>query len=121
MVKIARKDPYSSTKVIACNLVEKTGVDINERTVRRELYERLPPNKKFSLKEHNTSCLDMNLPGILDMQMAYLEGLDAAIASGSLSIEDMYFEDECPLYKGKLPRYGCKQGASPLFGRIPYK
>lgn len=125
LTKLVKCDPYASTSTLGCRLLIETTrsgnpIDVNKRTIQRELYERLPPGSRFQLKKHNISSTNVNQSQVLDMQMGYIEGMEDTIGNGLVSVNDMYFQDECPIRKGELPRLARKQEDSPLYGRQPY-
>ena len=102
--KLAQNVPYASTAVLACRLLNKSGVDISSRTVRRQLYSRA--EERFSFKTPNKSCSEVNLERVIDMQMEYLEGMHQAIDQNLCCPQEFYFADECPIFVGVMPRKG---------------
>ncbi|KAJ7391097.1 hypothetical protein OS493_020121 [Desmophyllum pertusum] len=92
---------------------------ISSRTVRRQLYKRA--DDRFSYKTPNTSCSEVNLERVLDMQMGYLDGMHSAIAQSLCSEDEFYFADECPIFIGVLPRKGRCRKDEQLYGRAPYR
>ena len=57
--KLAKDNPYTSMKVFACQLLNKSGINISSRTVCRQLYSRA--DEMFSYKTPNKSCSGDNL------------------------------------------------------------
>ena len=99
--KLAKDNPYTSMKVFACQLLNKSGINISSRTVCRQLYSRA--DEMFSYKTPNKSCSGDNLERVIDMQMGYLEGMHHAIDQSRCCPQEFYFIDECPLFFGVLP------------------
>ena len=102
--KLAENDPYASIEVLACRFLNKSGIDISSRTVRRQLYSRA--EERFSYKTPNKSCSEVNLERVIDMQMGYLEGMHQAIDQNLCCPQEFYFADELPIFVGVLPRKG---------------
>lgn len=92
MEKLAENDPYTSTEVLACRFLNKSGIDISSRTVRRQLYSRA--EARFSYKTPNKSCSDVNLERVIDMQMGYLEGMHQTMDQNLCCPQEFYFVDE---------------------------
>ena len=68
--KLAEDDPYASSGIWACRLLNKSGIYMGSRTVCWQLYSRA--DERFSYKTPNESCSKDNSERFIDMQMGYI-------------------------------------------------
>ena len=116
--QLASEDPYGRLIQIAERLAEETGVNPSYSTAKRQLYSRASP--KFTLKTADKSTEEKNLDKLLDMQKGYIDGLNFALSSGRISIDQLCFMDEFPIYAGKVPVKGRVRKGEKLYCRAPY-
>ena len=54
------------------------------------------------------------------MQIGYLDGLKFALDTGRVTLDDLYFQDEFPLYAGKVMNLGRARKNDKVCSRVPY-
>lgn len=112
--KLTEDDPYASTEILACRLLNKSGTNISSRAVCWQLYSRA--DERFSYK----TPIKTTWSESLTCRMGYLEGMHNAIDQSQCCPQEFYFADECPIFFGVLPWKGhCRKGKQ-LYGRVPY-
>ena len=116
----ADDNPFSTTTELRKVLLEKQGKEICKSTACTELYRRPPMRERFSIKTPNTATKESNLERLYEMQLSYLGGFEDGLANGTIEINKVFFEDECPLFIGGLPRKGRSRRGKPIYARTPY-
>lgn len=104
---------------LSTQLEDKTGIKASKSLIKEELFKKAVP--QFKCKTTQKVLNDKNVAAIYDMQLSYLDGFTTALDTGLVRPEQVFFEDEFPVFQGLCPRKGRVQGNQPLLTPQNYR